>query len=92
MSPIVNQYPQSIERSRERCQNKKQLTLFKFLRCLSLGDEVVNNLGMIYGIGMVDGMLRAGSNYNLGPSRWPDKIGSRAVPARGPCLARRWDL
>ena len=49
-----------------------------FSRCL------VNNLGLIHnGVGMVDGnhgMPRAGSHYNLGTSRGPDKIGSRAGP------------
>ena len=33
-------------------------------------------------VGLVDGMPRAGSHYNLGTSRGPDKIGSRA------CLSR----
>ena len=67
-------------------------------RCLwrsSLGDEVVNNLGLIYrpslslwcSEGVVDGMPRAVSHYNLGTSHGLDKIGSRA---RGPCLARGW--
>ena len=37
-------------------------------------------------VGVVDGMQRAVSHYNLGTSRGPDKIGSRAGP--GPCLAR----
>ena len=55
--------------SRERCQYS-----------LFLGDEVVNNLGLIHGVGMVDGMPLAGSHYNLGLSRGPDKIGSRAGP------------
>ena len=34
----------------------------------------------------------AGFHYNLGTSRGPDKIGSRARPgpARGPRLARGW--
>ena len=31
-------------------------------------------------VGLVDGMPRAGSHYNLGTSRGPDKIGSRAGP------------
>ena len=30
--------------------------------------------------GVVNGMPRAGSHYNLGTSRGPDKIGSRAGP------------
>ena len=44
----------------------------------SLGDEVVglNNVGA----GVVDAMPRAGSHYNVGPSRGPDNIGSRAGP------------
>ena len=50
---------------------------------------MVNNLGLIetlyciYSVGLVDGMPRAGSHYNLGTSRGPD-------PARGPCLAHGW--
>ena len=31
-------------------------------------------------VGVVDGMPRAGSHYNLGTARGPDKIGSRAGP------------
>ena len=34
----------------------------------------------MHGVGMVDVMPRAGSHYNLGTSRGPDKIGSRAGP------------
>ena len=41
---------------------------------------MVNNLGLIHGVGVVDGMPRAGSHYNFGTSRGPDKIGSRAGP------------
>ena len=37
-------------------------------------------------VGVVDGMPRAGSHYNLGTSSGPDKIGSRAGP--GPRPAR----
>ena len=53
----------------------KQITV---VRRSSLADEVVglNNVGA----GVVDDMPRAGSHYNLGPSRGPDKIGSRAGP------------
>ena len=48
---------------------------------LSLGDDVVNNLGPIWcSVRVVDDMPRAGSHYNLGTSRGPDKIGSRAGP------------
>ena len=47
---------------------------------------MVNNLGLIHGVGMVDGMPLAGSHYNLGLSRGPDKIGSRAGP--GPRAVR----
>ena len=35
---------------------------------------------LMHGVGMVDVMPRAGSHYNLGTSRGPDKIGSRAGP------------
>ena len=63
-------------RSRERCRQKLTLLLR-----LSLGDEVVNNLGPLWcSVVVVDGMPRAGSHYNLGTSRGPDKIGSRAGP------------
>ena len=66
---IANQYPQSIVHAREHCRNSRRS---------SLADEVVglNNVGA----GVVNDMPRAGSHYNLGPSRGPDKIGSRAGP------------
>ena len=48
---------------------------------------MVNNSGLIEtlycvgpSVGLVNGMPRAGSHYNLGTSRGPDKIGSRAGP------------
>ena len=50
---------------------------------------MVNNLGPLWrSVRVVDGMPRAGSHYNLGTSRGPDKIGSWAGP--GPRLARGW--
>ena len=73
-------------RSRERCRKNE--------RCYdvwSLGDDVVNNLGPLgCSVRVVDDMPRAGSHYNLGISRGPDKIGSRAGP--GPRLARGWSI
>ena len=56
---------------------------------------MVNNLDFLRhnlwcSVGVVDGVPRAGSHYNLGTSRGPDKIGSRADPARGPRLTRGW--
>ena len=46
---------------------------------------MVNNLDFLChnlwcSVGVVDGLPRAGSHYNLGTSRGPDKIGSRAGP------------
>ena len=42
---------------------------------------MVNNIGPLWcSVRVVDGMPRAGSHYNLGTSRGPDKIGSRAGP------------
>ena len=42
---------------------------------------MVNNLGPLWcSVRVVDDMPRAGSHYNLGTSRGPDKIGSRAGP------------
>ena len=43
---------------------------------------MVNNVGVndASWVGVVYGMPRAGSYYNLGTSRGPDKIGSRAGP------------
>ena len=72
-----SQNPQSIVRSRERCRNNKNE---RCLKRTSLGDRVINNLDLIHAVGMVDGMPRAGSHYNLGTSRGPDKIGSLAGP------------
>ena len=51
---------------------------------------MVNNLDFLChnlwcSVRVVDGLPRAGSHYNLGTSRGPDKIGSRAGP--GPRLA-----
>ena len=58
---------------------------------------MVNNLDFLChnlwcSVRVVDGLPRAGSHYNLGTSRGPDKIGSRAGPdpARGPRLAHGW--
>ena len=34
----------------------------------------------LYGVGVVNGMPRAGLHYNLGTARGPDKIGSLAGP------------
>ena len=63
-------------RSRERCRKKWTL-----IWRLSLGDDVVNNVGPLScSVRVVDDMPRAGSHYNLGTSRGPDKIGSRAGP------------
>ena len=75
-----SQNPQSIVRSRERCRNSKNECC---LKRSSLGDRVINNLGLLHAVGnlgMVDGMPRAGSHYNLGTSRGPDKIGSHEGP------------
>ena len=42
---------------------------------------MVNNLGPLWcSVRVVDDMPRAGSHYNLGTSRGPDKIGSPAGP------------
>ena len=64
-------------RSRERCRNNKNE---RCLKRTSLGDRVIDNLGLMHDVGMVDVMPPAGSHYNLGTSRGPDKIGSRAGP------------
>ena len=48
---------------------------------------MVNNIGPLCSVRVVDGMPRAGSHYNLGTSHGPDKIGSRARP--GPRAAGR---
>ncbi len=61
----------------KRALSKKITLLWR----LSLGDEVVNNLGPLWcSVRVVDGMPRAGSHYNLGTSRGPDKMVSRAGP------------
>ena len=45
----------------------------------ALLDFVFRRLGLNnVGARVVDDMPRAGSHYNVGPSRGPDKIGSRA--------------
>ena len=72
----ANQYPhnplcvqESVVEKNERCYD------------LSLGDDVVNNVGPLWcSVRVVDDMPRAGSHYNLGTSRGPDKIGSRVGP------------
>ena len=45
-----------------------------------LGDRVIKQIRRDNAVGLVDGMPRADSHYNLGTSHGPDKIGSRAGP------------
>ena len=75
---IANQYPQSIVRSRECCREKWTLfSTFVFRRWS--GKQLRPDIDPLWcSVRVVDGMPRAGSHYNLGTSRGPDKIGSRA--------------
>ena len=72
---------QSITCSGERCLKKWTLLMATFVCRRWIGKQFwpdIDPLRLWCSVGVVNGMPRAGSHYNLGTSCGPDKIGSRA--------------